>query len=261
MLLCTESGLYGAKSVQFFGRTMLTARDILFITPFCAFFAGYLLFTSIAPNQQTTTPDLITLELPKALRCASEARLNIRILYEQEDALLPDGTVINQVPVAHTVVKPQQTMWVTITKKPPVQKIDFLGKTSTEIQTQATLHGLQASIHHIPDPYAHNTCIAQNPGPQDPLIDKKLTCYISKKQKPYYIAPRLISSSLKEIRAAFEGEPVIIDVLYASPALAKMDEELLVITDQRPLPGHHCRGAEGLYLQLFVSATVQKTKA
>lgn len=239
---------------------MITARDIFFIAPLAAFFGGYFLFTCLAPSKQTSTPDLITLELPKALRCASESQLNIRILKEQEDALLPDGTVTDQVPVAHTVVKPQQTIWVTITKKPPVKKVDSIGKTAAEIQALAAQHGLEATIYHIPHLYADDTCIAQSPGPQDPLIDKKLTCYVAKKPKLCFVTPRLIACNLKEIRAGFEGERVTIDVLYASPGLAKIDEELLFVTDQRPLPGHQCRGAEGLYLQLFVSAFV-KTSA
>lgn len=231
---------------------MITARDIFLIAPLAAFFGGYFLFTCLAPSKQTSTPDLITLELPKALRCASESQLNIRILKEQEDATLPDGTVIDQVPVAHTIVKPQQTIWVTITKKPPVQKVDCIGKTTSEIQALATQHGLKASVHQIPDLYADGTCIAQNPGPQDPLIDKKLTCYVGKRPKLCFVTPRLIACNLKEIRAAFEGERITIDVLYASPGLEKIDEEQLFVTDQRPLPGHQCRGTEGLYLQLFV---------
>jgi beta-lactam-binding protein with PASTA domain len=231
---------------------MITARDIFFIAPLAAFLSGYLLFTCLAPNKQTATPDLITLELPKALRCASESQLNIRILKEQEDSTLPDGTVIDQVPVAHTVVKPQQTIWVTLTKKPPVQKINYIGKTASEIQALATQQSIQAAVHHIPDFYGNGTCVAQNPSPQDPLIDKKLTCYVTKKPKLCFVTPHFIARNLKEIRAAFECEHVTIDVLYASPDLANKDEELLFVTDQRPLPGHQCRGAEGLYLQLFV---------
>ena len=155
-------------------------KNILWIFPFISFVFGYYFLHTLLQKKEIFTPNVIGQNIQSAMKGMSKCGLNIRLLREQEDSDLPAGIVLEQIPKPNQMVRPNQHVFVTISKRPQtVLAPDFLGQRYKFIVKQVAKLGIHAKVFWLQSTYPKNFCIAQSPQPEQEMRDQKLIIYVS----------------------------------------------------------------------------------
>lgn len=216
---------------------MLPYKHFLWITPFVSFLIGYWIVGSIFSIKTIQVPRVVGLPIHEGIDVLSEKKLNVRILAKKEDADLPVGTIIRQTPSPYAQVKPNHSIFLVTSKKPPTQTApDLLNKDRSMISSILSEQKIKHQIVEVRSPYPTNTCVGQEPGFGEPIASKKMIVYISKKEPTLFIFPSCIDEKLahvSEFLALNELTPSI-NYIDAQPNLGA---HRYVVVDQKPLPG------------------------
>jgi serine/threonine-protein kinase len=171
----------------------------------------------------------VGLHLSDAIRALSSDSLNVRILAEKEDPDLHEGMILSQTPKAGTFIKPHQSLFLVITRKPlNPQAPTLLGSSLSQAQLRARNAGITLRTYTLENPLPQDIVIAQSVLPQRDVEDGTITIYNSKGSTPLKIFPQLKGKSVDEV-VAFFG-------LYDIPVTVTGERSSL-IKDQRPLAG------------------------
>ena len=106
----------------------MALKGYLWVFPFISFLGGYFFLNSIYHTKGLETPSLIGMSLKEAVVLASAKNVNIRLTEEREDIELPEGTIIAQNPQPPLPIKPNQTLFCVVSKKPIIVMPDLLLK-------------------------------------------------------------------------------------------------------------------------------------
>ncbi|KKP36167.1 MAG: Serine/threonine protein kinase with PASTA sensor(S) [candidate division TM6 bacterium GW2011_GWF2_32_72] len=202
-------------------------------------------------------PNLIGTTTQHGIKILATQKLNPRILMEKEDPDLPEGTIINQKPRPNQKVKPNQSIFLVISKRPEsLLAPNLIGKTITEIEYMAKIQNIKLKHLYLDSTESKNMCLAQLPEPNQKLERKKLTIYISKGQSPTVIFPNLKGKNSKEC-VQFLKKFGINPKLYKNgqPILIENTNDDLVIEEQKPLPGSIFNLENQISIQLLVKST------
>lgn len=216
---------------------MISLKNKLWVLPFVAFLGGYLLMSSRIHKREFPAPLLIGKTVSNAIITISDYDLNTRIVAQKEDAELPAGTIVNQTPLPGTKIKPHQTMYLVISRKPNLQKAPHLhDKPLSEIITVCEHRGLTFENYHLSSSRPKNTCIAQLPAPGHDIVDKQLLVYLSAGEQKSIVWPSFKGKTVREVKEFFQGkesEPIFI---HAPITIHELLDTCQVI-DQRPPAG------------------------
>ena len=183
-------------------------------------------------------PCLVGKSLYEAVGILSENNLNPRLMAEKEDPDLPAGTVISQSPRTHQKIKPHQSVFLLLSKKPPAQFAPSLVHMPTDSITQKlTGSGLRNKNYALPSHYPKNSCITQIPNTQEPLEKNTVTLYISAGTDKPVIWPDFINKPLEQVKEFLEYRDIQPHIVHSLPVKIHHDCAHCTITDQRPLPG------------------------
>jgi beta-lactam-binding protein with PASTA domain len=138
-------------------------KNTVWLLPFICFIIGYCAMSWLLRPAAMSMPSLINHSLHDATKIASEHHLNIRILREQENTQLAEGTVIDQIPSPKSLVKHYQTVFLVITKKaarplaPHLLNLSTIkGQSVEHVQELAQQAGMRLTIQHAyPVPEKH----------------------------------------------------------------------------------------------------------
>ncbi len=206
------------------------------IVPFVCFLAGYQAISYVATRNEFPVPSVVGLPLTQAIKTLSDQRLNVRIVREQEDPDLPTGTVISQNPRPRYKVKPQQAIFIVITKKVERLAPACTGKKMSEIEELLRENNIRAHTYRLASSHPVDSCFGQWPAAGQ-AVDGKMTLYVSSGEDRPIIFPALRG---QPIRAVME----LLKQYHLTPQITHrhyMDEDHIcvncLVAEQRPLPG------------------------
>ncbi len=212
----------------------MISKHILWLAPFICFLSGYLIIQSFFHITTISTPSVVGQPLYEACALLSNNHLNIRLLAQKEDSDLPNGTVISQVPSPGQIVKPRQTVFLALSKQPPLpQAPQLVGRDLRAIKQELQMAKLRFKTYFLESSYPKNGCIAQIPAPHEPLTNTTLIVYVSRGTSKPIVWPHFEGKAMDEVvefLAQYNITPHIIQEHRNSA-------ENPIITDQRPLAG------------------------
>ena len=195
------------------------------------------------------TPSVIGLSLNDAFIQLSNHNLNMRLLDLKEDSDLPEGTVIKQLPVPNQLIKPRQTIFLALSKRPAQQITpNLLGNSKQYILNTTNKLGVKLKIFPIESIEPAGTCVGQIPAPGKILDIKTITVYLSQTTPKPVIWPNFIGAEIH----------TVLDFLapYQLQAhVTKNTNRSTTITDQRPLPGSIVHLEQKPYIQFHICLT------
>ncbi len=234
----TESGLTATlsfnkrlsmSSLRHFIRS--TSVSFLWILPFIAFLLGYQLLRIFTHTQTIAVPSVVGLHMNDAIKLLSANRLNVRILSEKEEADLPEGVILMQTPSQGTVVKPHQSIFLVVTRRPPKPRApEVYGLSKAEALSKAEQLDIRLKMYEIESIYPEGISIAQNVQPGHELSDKTLSLYLSSGTTPLRIFPDLKGKKVDEVTTFFKPYGIQVEVVPSDV----IDGQII---DQRPLSG------------------------
>lgn len=175
-------------------------RHLFWTLPFICFCAGYLTLSNLYHIEEIEAPALIGCTTEQALALLAQHNLNARLMHFKEDDLLPDGTIISQMPPNGQKIKPNQSIYIVVSKKPQkVKTPSCIGKALHEIEPTLTLHKIHAKKYYITSIYPQSSCFAQHPNPDQELQDNKIILYLSKGNTKPVIIPNLVKKPLDSV--------------------------------------------------------------
>lgn len=225
--------------------------QFLWVLPFFAFLFGYYVSHSFLKKQTLQTPHLVGKTLQEALYAAHQKKLSIQLFREQEDPDLPEGIVLDQYPRGNQGIKVNQSIFVTVSKKPPaVIAPDFLGQKQDNIMRYTRKHCLQPQLLWIKSLHPPQTCVAQYPFAGQELVLGDVYVYISQGSDLFYIVPDLKGCLLGNVKEHLKYEQIELDV-FSARYENKVSRKSKVV-DQKPMPGSIVDMGKTLHLQVQV---------
>jgi eukaryotic-like serine/threonine-protein kinase len=216
------------------------------LLPFLFFIGGYVATRSVLHNPSIEAPSVIGLSLNQAFITLSNNNLNARLLELKEDGDLPEGTVINQIPSSRQLIKPRQTVFLTLSKQPPkIIAPDYVGKPESILDQKSYAHGLKLKKQYVISDEPAGICIGQNPTPGSPLDFKIMTVYVSSPSKQAVVWPNFIGKRIDDVLEFLSPYQLEIHI-------ERTNSRGTIITDQRPLPGSIVDLSQKPFIQLHV---------
>ncbi len=215
----------------------MNIKNYLWILPFFSFILGYTVTQLIFDSTAIPTPHLIGTYLHEALPLISHHKLNLRLIDQKEEAHIPEGIIISQIPQPGKMIKQHQHIFIVTTKKPLAVKAPSCKEKNISLLLPE-LHalGIYPRIYKMSHYYPQDTCFAQHPEPEEPLEKNRLTLYISAGNKKPIIWPCFIGMPLEDVCSFLDAYTIQPYIINNSPHLSAHIANLTVI-DQRPLPG------------------------
>ena len=165
-------------------------KHLLWLTPFFCFWFGYQCIATLYGNHTIIMPTLTGTPLPEAFMTLSKLNLNPRLVSTKEMANLPAGTVLSQTPAPQTKIKPQQTVYLVVSRMPQSLTIpQVAGQRMEHILPTLKTAGITYKLQYIQSHYPKNYCIAQLPTAGQPSKDNKMILYVSKGDEKPVIMP------------------------------------------------------------------------
>lgn len=188
----------------------------MWLGPFLAFLAGYQFLNYFYTVDKIPTPNLVGKKLTDAIKISSQQHLNLRILSEQVDQDLPENTILSQKP-NHQYIRPNQAIFVVISKKPQPEVIPNLGGCNeAELHAIFTKNKLKAKSYSVPSVLPKGLCICQSPTPNQPLEAHKLIIYLSSGSPKWIIMPNFINHDISEVKEFLEQHNLKINLKQSS---------------------------------------------
>lgn len=203
----------------------------LWIVPFLFFFMGYQALRLIFYCKEIQTPNVLGMNISDAIKKLSTDQLNVRILKEKEDSDFPCGTIINQFPEPLRKIRPQQSVFLVITSKPPaLMTPNFINMPLEKVEQEAQEKSLKLKKYYIESSYPSDTIIAQMPQPGQPAIKETVEIYVSSGNISMRIFPNLKKKTISQAKQFLKDYGLNIKIDHSN--LAKNEDE--------SLPAHNC---------------------
>ena len=227
-------------------------KHILWISPFFCFLAGYYSMRFIYYTNEIATPCLIGMQLPDAFSTLSKHNLYPRILQERDDSDLPAGTILTQTPAPQTQIKPQQSVFLVISKPTPLPRAPLcINASKKAILTQTQARNIRAKLYYLPSVYPAEHCFAQYPAANQPVIDNTMLIYLSAGSRKPIVLPNFKQLTIQEAKDHLATQPIIINATHTH-STPPHNCTVCIILDQRPLAGSIINLDETKPLQLNV---------
>ena len=197
--------------------------------------SGYLITRSFFYRPKIKTPSLVGKHLYEAFATLSNLNLTPRLLDQKEDPDLPEGTIIRQIPLGGQSVKERQTIFLVLSKKPPVLLApNLMNQFEHNIMKKYSNGSFKLIVSPVESNYPTGQCIGQMPLPGKAIRYNQLIVYISKKENKPVIWPNFIGKAVAEVLEfleLYQIKPHIIS--YGSHRPSHRQQ----VIDQRPLAG------------------------
>lgn len=203
----------------------------------------------------TVTPNVIGKSLHDSIEILSEQRLSVRLLAQREDQGLPEGFVLDQFPRAMQKIRPNQTIFITLSTKQRIALMpDFAGKSYKDAMDMAEQKGLETKIYRLNAPYEKSTCIAQLPAVDENLTSKRVILYISDGTPTLAVMPSLIGQQLGSVENILKKHDVRAQLFHVQEQAADHLCQSCLIVDQQPVAGSIIDLSGALHVQFRLQA-------
>jgi eukaryotic-like serine/threonine-protein kinase len=219
-------------------RFSATALSGLWALPFFSFLLGYYCLSWSSHRSHIQTPAVLGLPLQEAIKLLSTYQLNVRILKEKEDPDMPEGIIVSQSPDSDSKIKPYQSVFLVITRKPAKKEVPSLyGLSLSKAGLLAQEKAMPCKAYYLDSTQPQDTCIAQMPTPKLLLHNPSLITYISQGMSSIRIVPSFKGRSLDLVTAFLKECAIPYHIFYQTDEQKADQPEQLKIVDQRPLAG------------------------
>ena len=228
-------------------------KDIFWITPFIFFLAGYQFLNVFFYKPTTKAPLLIGKTLPQALVSLSQNNLNMRMIAQREDPDVPAGTIISQTPRAQSAIRPQQTVFLVISKK-PVQPLvpDLRNKTATDYAKILKELKLRYRCFPLVSNHPENTCLAQIPTPEKELPAGGAILYIASQDTSSVLFPSFKGKSVEEVKTFLKKYDLTPNIYHTYDTHPSHSCKHCKVAEQKPLAGSFVSLKEPFSIQLKI---------
>lgn len=226
-------------------------KEVFWTVPFACFIFGYTFSYLLVHKSEILVPSALGKNIQEAAGILSSNNLGMRILAEREEAALPEGMVLDQIPKPGRKIRPNQHVFVLVSKH-HTNKIapDLYNKKLGEVVEWARKNKIDLKIITASSQYPKDVCFAQSPAQGGRLVRKRVTVYISGGRKTYHIMPKLVGEQLQNIQALLKSVNAEVDVVRSN-ALIPADSSGAIL-DQKPMAGSIVDISKPLYIQLLV---------
>ncbi len=229
---------------------MFFYKSLFFVAPFCCFFLGYYAIRATLHKKELITPNLTGKTLQGGLVTLFGCGLNIRLAREKEDTDIPEGTILEQFPSTGEAIRLNQTVFVTISKKPkPKLTPNFLEMKYKDILLNGQELNIQPTIIWLQSNYPKELCISQFPSPQKPITEENFTIYLSTGSCSLFTVPNLRGQQLFEVEEELKKYNVSLETIGINNTDLRRN---WIIVDQKPTAGSIIDLNKKLYMQILV---------
>ncbi len=170
--------------------------------PFLVFIAGYYVAAVWWGGMAIEVPHIVGKPAYIALQSLSERHLYPHVKAKQEDAYLDPGTVVEQIPQPYTRVKPNQTVFITISRKPSyIPTPTFMGMSIDDARKRAQEQHIPLREYYIPSTYPVNQVVAQIPQPGAAYDRHHAIVYIAQRPDTWCILPACVGYDVCDVIA------------------------------------------------------------
>jgi serine/threonine-protein kinase len=230
---------------------------LIWLFPFIFFLAGYYSMHIIYHTDEIPTPSLIGMQLPDAFTLLSQHNLYPRILREKEDSDMPAGTILSQTPAPATQIKPQQSVFLVISKPAPLPRApNCVNASKKAVLREAQARNIRTKLYSLPSIYPLDQCFAQFPSANRPVTDNTMIAYLSAGNRKPILLPNFKQLTIREAQEHLIGQSITLQITHTRPA-PPHECSSCIILDQRPLAGSIVTLDESKPLQLNVQAMYQ----
>jgi len=228
-------------------------KFFLWIIPFLFFFFGYVFSHFYLQKGSITIPSIIGKNLEQALHELSKYHLSLRLLREKEDALLPEGTIIEQVPASFGKARHNQQIFVTISKRPGQEKMPALVNLNrVYVAKICEEQKLLYKEIYLPSPYPEDACYAQSLQAGKPLEYDRPVVYVCKHIEKQCVMPEFYGKTLGEVKQFLVDHDIQVDVFGRALPYITVENENVLVIDQTPVVGSIIDLKKLRYVQLQV---------
>lgn len=228
-------------------------KNFLWIFPFLFFVLGYFVLYFLFQKNEIITPNIIGKDLYIAIKLLAKENLSFKLLREQEDADLPEGIILDQIPKFGQKIKSTQNILVTVSKKPaPLLAPEFMGQNYEDILKKSTKLGIQVKPFWIKSFYPKDICIAQSPYVGQRVSERRMILLISEGQESLCVVPDFKNHKISQLQDLFKRDNINFEVFHNhsvenNHACLECD-----IVDQKPIYGSIIDLNKKLFIQLQV---------
>lgn len=241
------------RQQYFFPGRNKSSISLLWLLPFIGFFIGYVVAGYFVQKKDVPTPDVIGKSLTQSIQLLSQERLGVRLLTQREEPTLPEGTILDQLPRPGQKMRPNQTVFVTIsTKQPPLETPDWWGKRIKDIVPLLEKRNLNYNIVQLQSNYPQGMCIAQVPTAGQPLAVKTVTLFISQGPSPLAVMPNFKGLTVSAFERLLEQKDIRVEYVHERAVAENHTCQDCVITAQQPVAGAMVATNKTIDLQIML---------
>ena len=228
-------------------------KYFLWIFPFFFFLVGYFSISFFYRNNEIQTPSIVGKDIHSAASILSSKNLNLRIIKDKEDPALEQGTVLSQEPRIGRKIRPNQTVFVTVSKAPAlVPAPNLIGKQNDQVTTCLKKQNIRSKSYNIVCEQQKDLCIAQIPSENEPLPEKKIILYKSAGNTKPIIFPNLKGKPVQNVLDFLNEYEIQAQVIHAHPTSSNHTCSQCTVQHQKPLAGSLINFGPEINVQLQV---------
>ncbi|MBT3456283.1 PASTA domain-containing protein [bacterium] len=221
--------------------------------PFAFFIIGYFSIGFLYRHNEFQIPCIVGKNIHQATSILSSQNLNVRIIKDKEDSALEPGTVLSQEPRCSSRIKPNQTVFVTVSKAPAlIPAPDILGKDYKDTLKHLKRQNIRNKTYAFESDQPKDTCVGQIPEKNELLPEKKIIIYKSKGTAKPAIFPDFRGKNIQNIIEIFKEHGIDPEILHNYSISEEHSCQHCKVTHQRPLPGTLVQLESGINVQLQV---------
>ena len=227
-------------------------RFLVLLLPFIAFFTGYAGTLLYVHTKTVIVPTIVGKSLHAAVSILGKQNLALKLLNVKEDAFLPDGTIVSQLPAPQQKIKPAKSVFVVITKKPqPFLMPALFDKTKQEMLGILKNSYISLKTVFLPSDNKNGLCFAQYPSNGCEVFEHKAIAYCSVQRKKMCVMPMLTGKSLPDVEDFLKSYEVNYELFKF---FTHDDQRELIVIDQKPMGGTILEMDNRLHIQLRVDS-------
>ena len=228
-------------------------KPYLWILPFFCFFIGYFGISFLCRNDEINAPNIIGKHIHKAASILASSNLSIRIIKDKEDPSLDQGTILNQEPKPGRKIRPNQTVFVIVSKTPdPIQAPNLIGKSKDDTDKKLKKDNIRSKTYWVESEQENGKCITQIPAPTEPLPDRKIILYRSSGNNKHIIFPDLRGKLAKDVLEFLHDNNIETKIVHSEHVDDDHTCTDCIVEHQKPLPGSLIKTKNGIIVQIQV---------
>ena len=154
----------------------INLKSLMFLVPFIGFLCGYVLLFMVMHNQVISVPNVVGKNVYDALLVLSAKNLGIRLAHERIDDILPEGTIMQQIPAAQSSIRVHQPIFVTVSKQTPRPTAFYTGdQTYEQILKRSEKLSLKLKTVWFQITFPQNKVLGQYPLAGKEISDNTMT--------------------------------------------------------------------------------------